>query len=231
MNPTDFFSKLQVKTVIDCLNSPNKSFAGVRAELDKETGNAFIRNFLNIVLVDLVNFFNVGKSMNHEQIIVTSGMIVDDYCMLKPDDLKLCFDNAKKGKYGKVYDRIDGQIIFEWLELYLEERVQAIETLRRNESQQHKKDSAIPIIPMLPLSEKDKPVPMPSWFNIPEKKVPEINTRPLNQTDQQKQINGWIREFDALWMSQGSLGGKRFVTIDSKKIDVSEYLEIKICTL
>jgi len=231
MNPTDFFSKLQVKTVIDCLNSPNKSFAGVRAELDKETGNAFIRNFLNIVLVDLVNFFNVGKSMNHEQIIVTAGMIVDDYCMLKPDDLKLCFDNAKKGKYGKVYDRIDGQIIFEWLELYLEERAQAIETLRRNESQQHKKDSAIPIIPMLPISEKDKPVPMPEWFKIPEKKAPEINIRPLNQTDQQKQINGWIREFDALWMSQGSPGGKRFVTIDNKKIDVSEYLELKVCSL
>ena len=169
--------------------------------------------------------------MKHEQIVTTAELILNDYWALKPEDLKLCFDNAKKGKYGKIYDRIDGQIIFEWLELYLEERAQAIETLRRNESQQHKKDSGIPIIPMLPISEKDKPVPMPEWFKIPEKKAPEINTRPLNQTDQQKQINGWIREFDALWMSQGSPGGKRFVTIDNKKIDVSEYLELKVCSL
>lgn len=42
------------------------------------------------------------------------------------DDFKLCFNNAKRGKYGRVYDRIDGNIIYEWLQKYSEERVQTV---------------------------------------------------------------------------------------------------------
>ena len=67
-------------------------------------------------------FFNVGKIMNDNQAAQTADLIIEEYYFLKPDDFKLCFNRAKKGLYGKVYDRIDGAVILEWLGRYEKER-------------------------------------------------------------------------------------------------------------
>lgn len=84
-----------------------------------ELGDVHTKAILTLFIIDAIKFFNVGKSMSDEQVAQTIILIQDDYWMLKPEDFKLCFDNAKKGKYGKVYDRIDGQVILEWLHNYL----------------------------------------------------------------------------------------------------------------
>jgi len=91
--------------------------------LKRELGDMHVKAILTIIIIDLVKFFNIGKSMNDEQVGQTIQLIQDEFWMLKPEDFKLCFNNAKKGLYGKVYDRIDGQIIIEWLKKYLNERM------------------------------------------------------------------------------------------------------------
>ena len=68
-------------------------------------------------------YFNVGKTLNDVQVATISNLIVEEYSYFMPDDFKLCFNRAKKGKYGKVYDRIDGQVIFDWLNAYSKERI------------------------------------------------------------------------------------------------------------
>ncbi|WP_410962762.1 hypothetical protein, partial [Salmonella sp. SAL4446] len=82
----------------------------------------YIKGLLTIAVVDLVKFFNVGKTMGAEQVAQTVNFILSDFWMLKIDDVKLCFDNAKRGKYGKVYDRMDGAVILEWLQTHFEAR-------------------------------------------------------------------------------------------------------------
>lgn len=69
--------------------------------------------------------------MNDYQVAQTVTLILQDENMrsLKPDDFKLCFNRMKKGHYGKSYDRIDGQIIFECLNSYLDERVAEAEQM------------------------------------------------------------------------------------------------------
>ena len=74
------------------------------------------------IIIDVVMFFNVGKIMNDNQAAQTADLIIEEYYFLKPDDFKLCFNRAKKGLYGKVYDRIDGAVILEWLGRYEKER-------------------------------------------------------------------------------------------------------------
>ena len=74
------------------------------------------------VLNDFVDFFNVGTSIGAVQVAQTVDLIIDEYYFFKPDDFKLCFNRAKKGLYGKVYDRIDGAVILEWLGRYEKER-------------------------------------------------------------------------------------------------------------
>lgn len=73
---------------------------------------------LNVIIIDLVQFFSLGKNMSDAQIKSTVQLIIMDYAHLKPEDFKLCFNKAKRGEYGKVYDRLDGQVILMWLEEY-----------------------------------------------------------------------------------------------------------------
>jgi len=42
------------------------------------------------------------------------------------------------GKYGKIYDRIDGSIIFEWFGLYMDERMGAVEDNRQKMQNEYK---------------------------------------------------------------------------------------------
>jgi hypothetical protein len=143
--------------------------------------------------------------------------MLEDYAVLKPDDFVLFFNRAKKGNYGKAYDRMDGMVIFEWLEMFMQERNLEIEQIRRNENIRLQKDLKI-----------INAVGLPDYFKpLLEKKIIEPEIKPLNQTPEQKQINDWIKEFDELWRVQGSENGKRFVTIETKKMDVGEWLVYK----
>jgi hypothetical protein len=108
-----------VKGFDDVFTSKSPALSGIK----KELGDIHAKAILTIILIDLVKFFNIGKSMNDEQVGQTIQLIQDEFWMLKPEDFKLCFNNAKKGLYGKVYDRLDGQIILEWLGKYLNERM------------------------------------------------------------------------------------------------------------
>lgn len=93
---------------------------------------------MNLLLTDLTQFFSVGNSMKAEQILQTAEMIIDDCGIYKLDDFKLCFDRAKKGRYGEVY-RIDGNVIFKWLNQYWEDRLNEAESLSIKEHQKHKR--------------------------------------------------------------------------------------------
>jgi hypothetical protein len=108
-----------VKSFDDVFDSKTPSLSAI----NKELGDMHTKAILTIILIDLIKFFNIGKSMNDEQVGQTIQLIQEEFWMLKPEDFKLCFNNAKKGLYGKVYDRLDGQIILEWLGRYLSERM------------------------------------------------------------------------------------------------------------
>jgi len=91
--------------------------------INKKFGEQHLRAFMVKVLNDLLDFFNVGKTMGAVQVASTADLIIEEFYFLKPDDFKLCFTRAKKGYYGKVFDRIDGQVIFEWLNQYTNDRM------------------------------------------------------------------------------------------------------------
>lgn len=81
--------------------------------------------------------------MSNDQLAQTISLVQDEYWMLKPEDFKLCFNNAKKGVYGKVYDRLDGQVIFEWLDKYLKDRMDASESRSIRNADLYKKDAEV----------------------------------------------------------------------------------------
>lgn len=114
-----YYNALHPKTVNDVFQSPSCSIA----VMNKNFGETKLRAFMAKIIIDVVMFFNVGKIMNDVQAAQTADLIIEEYYFLKPDDFKLCFTRAKKGYYGKVFDRIDGQVIFEWLNQYTNDRM------------------------------------------------------------------------------------------------------------
>ena len=108
------------------------------ATLRREKGEAVARAVLVLILNDMLNFFNAGNDMNDTQVATTVDFILEEYPYMKTDDITLCFRNAMKGKYGKLYNRIDGQIIMGWIKAYNSERCMAAQVTSENESKTRK---------------------------------------------------------------------------------------------
>jgi hypothetical protein len=131
-----YYNALRPKTLSDVFSSPSCSIA----IMNKEFGEVHLRAFMVKVLNQLVDYFSVGKTMGATQIAQTADLIIEEFYYLKPDDFKLCFNRAKKGLYGKVYDRIDGLVIFEWLNGYVGERLDAAQEETIREAAKYKED-------------------------------------------------------------------------------------------
>ena len=75
------------------------------------------------IIKQTASFFNVGGAINDQQIQETAVLIMDTYHFLNITDFVLCFKMAKQGKFGKLFDRLDGAIVLGWLEEYNELRL------------------------------------------------------------------------------------------------------------
>lgn len=115
---SQYYKATHPLTVSDAIKSKAPPLALVK----KEQGQGIVYSFLIDIITDVVDYFNVGKSMGAMQIAQTAELVFQEYYFLRPDDFKLCFNNAKKGLYGKLFDRLDGGIIMEWLTTYSEQR-------------------------------------------------------------------------------------------------------------
>lgn len=228
VSPEGYLQTLQPNTAIDILKSSSPSFSKIRSYL-KEDGPTAVKAILSILVTDVVNFLSVGKTMNADQVMKTVELILEDFSHLKPDDFKLCFNRAKKGYYGKAYDRIDGMVIFEWLQVYEFEKSDEIEHYRDKENVLFKKAAN-----ELPTeNEIQGAVPMPDWFKssmdelFEKKKVklePEVKkTNPFNDM-----VQSWITRFRQIsYLQDDGKTDTRFIRKYGRHFDINEYLNYK----
>lgn len=190
---------------------------------------------MNVILVDLVLFFEVGKTMGADQVKQTIQLILEDYKHLKPEDFKLCFNRLKKGYYGKLYDRLDGQIILDCLAKFDAERDGEIEAIRAKENRQLKQLEAQPLLPAATDDVQSNEVfarNMQKLRNtlIESKKIREANKpQPVERKPNPVQDlhTRWLNQFDKLCIGKVKAGGARFIRRYGKMIDVNGYLEHK----
>lgn len=119
------------------INDAVQSITPSMALIKKEYGEQFLYAFLTIMVSDVIDYFNVSKTMGERQVVDTVKMIAEDFYFLNIEDFKLCFNNAKKGRYGRVYDRIDGNVIFDWMNQYMSERLDVTYPERNNEPRRY----------------------------------------------------------------------------------------------
>jgi len=76
-------------------------------------------------------YFNLQQPMNAQQLSLTAELILEDYYYLRVEELQICFRMAMKGEFGPLYNRIDGQVFFEWIKKYMTKRGAVTERIQQ----------------------------------------------------------------------------------------------------
>lgn len=108
-------------TPLACANSGSYSLSALRRIHNEDS----VIMMLVAWISNLQRFLNVSAKMDGAQIHETCQMILDDFWALNSADVNLVMSRAKRGFYGQLFGRIDGQIIYQWFAEYFEERCEA----------------------------------------------------------------------------------------------------------
>ena len=133
--PLQYYKAIYPKTFDEIFISPAPSIAKCK----KELGETKTRAAIILMIADAALQFNTGQNMNIDQVGELATDIMEIYYWLKIDDLKMCFKNAMRGRYGETY-RIDGSIIMTWIDKYCNDRLNAADETSYREHQSSKSD-------------------------------------------------------------------------------------------
>ena len=111
-----YFGK--VKTIEQAMSSK----APTVASFQREHGRQFTEGLITFWLLYLNKVLNLNKPMSEEQINLCSGMVVEEFYMLKVSDLTLLFKRIISGQYGEFYERLSIDKILTFFRTYREER-------------------------------------------------------------------------------------------------------------
>lgn len=199
---------------------------GLIAKTSRASASAIL-----VVLIDDVNRFLNVNSMGETQLVQTVDLILNDinFKNLKPDDFKVCFDNAKKGYYGKSYNRIDGMVVCEWLSLYVSERSNICESMAIQKAAEDKKKGNLIAPEVVELYQKiyDEN----KGFKDIEKTQAAPAKKLIEKSPRDKFIQKCLTEFDTLATEiyeKGKQVPGKYVVIDGQHLDVVSYTELKL---
>ena len=130
------FSTHQVSSYNEAINSEMPTLFVLKDVYGLDVTRALIWKEITKV----IEFLNLGKSMNIEQVKVTTEYILEDFSNLNLSDFKLFFSKLRKGDYGKLFDRIDGQIIYQALKEYKFDRIESAEEMSIREAAKYKQE-------------------------------------------------------------------------------------------
>ena len=107
------------------------------AEMKRSDYNS-LADDLETLLIHTVQYFDVTtENIAHNSRIIAVE-ILETFPNLTLEDVMLCFQNAKDGQYGQLYNRIDGLVIKKWLHEYQSDKQKAVIRLSEIDEIQHK---------------------------------------------------------------------------------------------
>ena len=109
-----------------------------------ENGLYATQAIMSIIINDLVKSFNLGQTMSDEQVGDLINDIIDQYYFLNIEDFRLCFNNAKNGRYDKGIFRLDASVVLNWLNRYTNDRLNEADNQSYDKHQSTKTDVNLP---------------------------------------------------------------------------------------
>lgn len=103
-------------------------------------GRLEVLTALTASLKSAFNNLNLRFAINEDQIIELSDLIIDQSCedQLSLEDVLLFLQKMLTGSYGKLYDRMDIPLFFEFFEKYRQERHEQLLLIRDEQHTQSK---------------------------------------------------------------------------------------------
>ena len=92
------------------------------SEIRRDKGQQAALTVLIAMMDECQQYFNLQQPMTPQQLMLTAELVMEEYYYLRIDEFKVCFRMAMKGEFGPVYNRIDGQIFFEWIRKFFSKR-------------------------------------------------------------------------------------------------------------
>jgi len=128
--------------VSDCLPSKIEDALNIPpvCEIARHVPLRTIEYYIAIELNKLQSMINIDERLNLQshQIPVIAASLLDLYSNESLADFKICFQRGAMGRYsgGKLF-RLDGAVIADWMQAYLDEKYQAVETKLMQEKDKH----------------------------------------------------------------------------------------------
>lgn len=125
-SPADYLKNLPIER-IDAERPPN---AVMLSQMKRGLDRMRQMLYIEMLIVEVNDFFNVRGNMNEKQIELTAELILDNpgFYDLTLGNIKACFRH--KMMTAKLYDRLDGNIIIDWLREFKSDMADHCETLR-----------------------------------------------------------------------------------------------------
>lgn len=181
------------------------------AYIKKHEGIESVKRLLTNAIDQLQTYFSLERIMTPYQIEMSVEIIEENFYYFSPEDFRKCFRGAMSGKYGKIYNRLDGAVIMEWLRAYDIERTEIIV----QEQMQKQKDEAKEIMSTESFNTAMQKI-MDDLSAKYSRKEPEAWESKL--TPFEKQV---ISEFDKL------RGLNRFAVYNGKEMDFDTFRMIR----
>ena len=112
-SPMLYWDSIRSKDVRDVLDAPHPLINSLRAFGDMKLQALMVKGMNRFLRV-----YSVSGAMDAVQVADTINLIVETYPHYKQEDFKLFFNMAKKGMFGQIYGRMDGEVIMNWLAKY-----------------------------------------------------------------------------------------------------------------
>lgn len=114
---------IQVRTIEQAVNGETPTISTVR----KYHGEAVARNAIVEIIAFSAGLLNIGKNLQAHQIGFLADEILQDWYWLKIGELKFIMQQGVLGAYGELYDRLDVNMVMEWIAAYDAQRTEIVE--------------------------------------------------------------------------------------------------------
>jgi hypothetical protein len=96
-------------------------------------GETTMLKIMFLLVKDFCNSVNVVRNMNDDQMIEAASMLLDECGNFRLEDYVMMFTMAKRGGLGKIYDRIDLEVISNVMDQYWSKRKAVAEVFMETE--------------------------------------------------------------------------------------------------
>lgn len=147
-----------VKTAKDAVTLQAENPDAIRClkRIVREDGEMKLKKTLAALLYALDKFLHLKEGLSDEEIFFTADSIVDEFGgQITFADIKVVIENAKRGNYGKMYERLSCATVMDWFRQYIDQRLDAAEQYSISQTRRKYGTPSVRVAPKRPQPSDD----------------------------------------------------------------------------